>query len=446
MSLEKRSNWSTLLRRWFSGEITSTEEQELDRFAQDDPFLADALDGYRSKPAAEHGAKVDQLKARFTQKERRRLTPLWRIAASIAILIMAGFAIFQINDTPQADLAVIESAKSAEVPPIEQEAQIADDADSNLEMESIPAQPSVEKSVPSLAQRKKQAVQDVQESPSSPSKAKTKVPADSEPEATVLDLVENKKNASNPLPLEEVEEINAELPVIAAKEKEKAIRPARRQALIQTEEEGFALTDKAADQRSPSAPAPLKTPTIIGQINSEKGKPLAGAKINIPGVAVQVVADQSGSFLIPADSLSDKKQAMVVTYQDYLAQIYFYLPKTDSFSLVLPQSSKLSAQEARNRSFLKQESLAPGPKNGYAAYDKYVKKNLKYPKSAKKAGVKGTVILQFMIDDKGRPTNILISKSLGYGCDQEAIRLIRKGPDWIGTGDAIAVYSIDFDF
>ena len=60
----------------------------------------------------------------------------------------------------------------------------------------------------------------------------------------------------------------------------------------------------------------------------------------------------------------------------------------------------------------------------------YIVANLQYPESAKMAEVSGTVRLDFVVETNGSVSNITIDKSVGAGCDNEAIRLL-QGTHWI---------------
>ncbi len=60
----------------------------------------------------------------------------------------------------------------------------------------------------------------------------------------------------------------------------------------------------------------------------------------------------------------------------------------------------------------------------------YILSNLKYPESAKMSEVSGTVRLNFVVETNGNVSNITIDKSVGAGCDNEAIRLL-QGTHWI---------------
>ena len=60
----------------------------------------------------------------------------------------------------------------------------------------------------------------------------------------------------------------------------------------------------------------------------------------------------------------------------------------------------------------------------------YILSNLEYPESAKMAEVNGTVRLNFVVETNGNVSNITIDKSVGAGCDNEAIRLLQE-THWI---------------
>ncbi|PAW94241.1 hypothetical protein CKK33_12380 [Mucilaginibacter sp. MD40] len=63
----------------------------------------------------------------------------------------------------------------------------------------------------------------------------------------------------------------------------------------------------------------------------------------------------------------------------------------------------------------------------------YLKKNLKYPKSAKENNIQGTVRVTFVVERDGRLSDIKVKKSLSEDTDAEAIRLMSdpKAPKWI---------------
>ena len=61
---------------------------------------------------------------------------------------------------------------------------------------------------------------------------------------------------------------------------------------------------------------------------------------------------------------------------------------------------------------------------GSQALKKFIAENLRYPDAALAAGIEGSVIVGYDISDDGFVSNPHVLKELGYGCDEEAIRLI----------------------
>ena len=76
------------------------------------------------------------------------------------------------------------------------------------------------------------------------------------------------------------------------------------------------------------------------------------------------------------------------------------------------------------------KNLNAQPSIGFDAYKLYLKENIRIPDEAIKNEIRGKVVLQFELDSLGNMSHFIIEKSLGYGCDIEAIRLIKEGPAW----------------
>lgn len=62
---------------------------------------------------------------------------------------------------------------------------------------------------------------------------------------------------------------------------------------------------------------------------------------------------------------------------------------------------------------------------------KFFSENIVYPEIAKRAGVEGKVILTFVVDKNGNIIDIKVAKSIGAGCDEEAMRVLKTMPHWI---------------
>jgi len=55
-----------------------------------------------------------------------------------------------------------------------------------------------------------------------------------------------------------------------------------------------------------------------------------------------------------------------------------------------------------------------------------IQKKIRYPLQAKSLGVQGVVYVQSIIDEKGKIVEPKVVKKLGAGCDEEAIRVLKK--------------------
>ena len=55
-----------------------------------------------------------------------------------------------------------------------------------------------------------------------------------------------------------------------------------------------------------------------------------------------------------------------------------------------------------------------------------LQKKIRYPLQAKTLGVQGVVYVQAIINEKGKVESHKLAKKLGAGCDEEAIRVLKK--------------------
>lgn len=83
--------------------------------------------------------------------------------------------------------------------------------------------------------------------------------------------------------------------------------------------------------------------------------------------------------------------------------------------------------------------IMPEFPGGWDALAKYVKDNLRYPKSHTDGG---RVIVQFVVDHDGTVTDATVMRSVSPELDAEALRVVRSMPRWkpgMQDGKAVAV-------
>jgi periplasmic protein TonB len=75
--------------------------------------------------------------------------------------------------------------------------------------------------------------------------------------------------------------------------------------------------------------------------------------------------------------------------------------------------------------------VMPSFPGGEKALIKFMEDNLQYPQEALDEGVEGNLKFQFAVDEAGKVyTPILIGEKMGYGFEEEAMRVIKKMPKW----------------
>ena len=87
---------------------------------------------------------------------------------------------------------------------------------------------------------------------------------------------------------------------------------------------------------------------------------------------------------------------------------------------------------------------------GVKALMQYVADHIKYPEEAKKAGVYGRVFVGFVVEPDGSLSGFKVLRGIGYGCDEEAVRVVKSLPKWkpgMHRGEAVRVsYQIPIVF
>lgn len=112
-----------------------------------------------------------------------------------------------------------------------------------------------------------------------------------------------------------------------------------------------------------------------------------------------------------------------------------------------PQRSTVMPNEATpktvgNETFQMVEQMPEFP-GGTAAMMDFLGKNLKYPNEARDKNISGKVIVKFVVNKEGNIQDATIVRGIGAGCDEEALRVVRKMPRWkpgYQNGKAVNVF------
>jgi len=112
-------------------------------------------------------------------------------------------------------------------------------------------------------------------------------------------------------------------------------------------------------------------------------------------------------------------------------------------------ANKEIGDEKQEKVYVYIEQIPEFP-GGETALYKYIANNIVYPKEAQINNIQGTVYASFVVEKDGSISNIEILRGIGYGCDEEVIRVLSEMPDWtpgIQKGKAVrARYNIPVKF
>lgn len=104
-----------------------------------------------------------------------------------------------------------------------------------------------------------------------------------------------------------------------------------------------------------------------------------------------------------------------------------YLKNIEKKNNIEIPEQKYPLQKSNTIYDFKDLNHSPQPyfKNKNITFGEYLRSELIYPDQAKEFEISGTVKVNFIIETDGMTSNITIEKSVGGGCDNEAIRLIK---------------------
>ena len=94
---------------------------------------------------------------------------------------------------------------------------------------------------------------------------------------------------------------------------------------------------------------------------------------------------------------------------------------------VAPEIEEEDIQEAEIFTIVEEMPDFPG---GTQKLADYLAKNIKYPQMARESGIQGRVFISFVVEPDGSVSNVNVMRSLGGGCDEEAVRVVKSMPKW----------------
>jgi TonB family protein len=441
------ADWKNDIEKYRRGELTPQESHDLEKKALQDPFLADAIEGAESISANDFSDDIAELKSSiaFQSEERsvvsyermaaapsssmrvaveKELTPIspkkvnkwiWplRVAASVLIICFVFLVANRlIPKQGKGNLAIKkEKAKPADIDTL---SMVQNKVNSNLtkSTEEKPQQLSTAKPTIAVKHKPENAV----------------VKKDDNKGVILSDAVDNTKatEVTADVELKKVESIAAaEQPTPVVK-----MEAPREAAEAELKKKSLGNTSARL---------------IKGQvISDEDGTPIPGVNVIVNGTKIGAVTDMDGNYQLPE---VDADQKLTFSFIGYVSQEVPVANQKDinvKLGLDVSQLSEIVVVGYGSQKDTDEEpvTVSASPAGGLKAFNKYLDDSMRYPIEALELNIKGKVVVQFTVGTDGSLNDFIVKKSIGHGCDEEVIRLVKEGPAWSPTTeDNVAVES-----
>lgn len=362
------------IERYLRGEMTAQEMHALEKDALGDPFLSDALEGAQNSNADHFLFDLRELQssvANRSGKRRPKMISMWNWSIGIAagLLLVAVSGIYLIGNLSDKQKALAENVGNVDPSAFENTGRY-----DTIEIVMPRVRPAIA-SVPDPARIARVRTGSI----------------------TSRQEIEVEANLTDP-------------------------------TTIQIERE----TEESVSRTTSSAGVLSFNPRVIkGTVtSSEDGSVLPGVNVVVKGTNIGTITDAEGKYELALNQPDQKLEFHFIGVKSIEAETrnktnvnVSLTPDYESLSEVVVTGKGIQQEE--NKTF----NLAE-PEGGKDAYTKYLQQKLVYPEQALKNEVEGRVTIQFTVDNNGNLSNFKVINSLGFGCDDEAIRLIREGPAW----------------
>jgi hypothetical protein len=479
MAEEKRHTDFTAadIEKYWKGQLPAAAMHAMEKAALDDPFLADAMDGYRVATTATSFEKQtetlqEHLQQRINSAKVVPLTkksiPNWFKIAALFVITLGAFAAYRILNNNIAEnneaknTVVVPSAKPKEnkIAPAKNNSfasEVPTNNQSSISADST-TYARIDKAIPTNKKRNfvepgftdsATAVNDV-----------AKLSNNNEPEVGNLPIPQYKKTDNNSVSRDTLMETNTAPPPAPVATAEKNDKTSI-QKILNGRAAGVDITKGELNKTQR---------TVTGQVVDENNEPLKGALVRFPELNKTTLTNKKGQFTIAATdslitasishngfytqnrSLLNSSDEMIVTGMKARNQ------QTERLNNTALQQNRIQLREQSNAvntveqddnyKKLKDEEenedkttneLKQQPKNydvtvlnaapliGWNDYNTYLEKKRVLIKEVK--NIHGSVIVALTVTKNGL-RNIYIQKSLNDYLDAEALRLVKEGPAW----------------
>jgi TonB family protein len=426
------------IERYKKGELSPSEMHKLERKALSDPFLADALKGIDSLSSTDVTFDLNELKSRLADRTSKKDVSIWtwpaRIAAAFAFIAISSYLIFNLASDSRQTIALNETS----LPPLgdtlsrtQGKQPSAYGYGNNDSAQIVSADPEPAKEIETDTKK-------IQPTP--PTQGAT--PRDQEllaQQTVPAEVPVSETVDAQPSTLINENEAAAEVVSSTGVDKSRTV------------DEGFVRAEsqiparaKRANELAPSvrdsdastAGQPTKRVIRGRVVDAEDGQGLPGVNIILGGTEMGTFTDANGNYEVTLDSVEQQLAFSFIGYKNKEIA-----PGPDNVVNVAMETDYSQLSEvvvvgygtAKDTTDWYPNIEMAYPQGGRRAYKQYLVSQMRYPEEALNNEVEGRVTIQFTVETSGALSDFKVLKGIGYGCEEEVIRLIKSGPKWTAT-------------
>ena len=422
------------IEKYWNDKLSPAEMHEMEKAAMDDPFLADALEGYQYSANADEELRMLRRKFDDQVNTTAPVIPIphkkyaWlKIAASIIVLAGAGLLVRQLalknkNANP---IAKTEKAKENKPTGITKTNEVL--------LNNTPDTTKTDLVANELATAKTEK-KEVAVSDQNGSFAFTTI------DSVTADRNENYYKKSN-VALQRKDSL-----VIKEAKKMEALYEANAASVakpIADSTQASFRKDASVAKNRASSEGYMRVGTLNNSFNyrvvDPQNKPVPFANVMNTRDNIGTYTDIRGYFnLVSTDSVLDVQ----VRSLGFNSENYRLIPSKQPNTLILKEDATArmqmdNEQVGRVMSNVSRKDSAEieEPEVGWGNYNTYIENNIKIPENVRAKNALNEVELSFDVDKSGQPINIKVIKSSQCKeCDEEAKRLLKEGPKWKRKG------------
>ena len=412
------------IQRYLSGSMSTTEMHDMERAALQDPFLADAIEGYRNADANTALKHINEIEITINgkhvdakiisiNKNKKQWGRIALMVASAAAAIIAGVYLFNTNNSNKTNVAQVKKNVKSISSTQKNEVQKNDTA---FVITNTTDAAKKDNSIATIGKKNKEITADG---------------------AATVNLTTTALNDLNIAAVQDTEELTKSDHIESSTQITKIISTAKPNNLSDN------LLGKVAGANVSNEKKDIylnnNLIALTGRVFDNIGKAVPNAMINISGTNTTAITDANGTFKI---SISDTVSKATISAIGYDAK-EIALASTDKNIIFLQQNNTMLndvvvtalgiKKETTKITILADKKMAT-PVGGWNVYEGYVQGKLSLIQDSieNDFNTYGDIVeLEFTIDEDGNPYDFTVVSDNDEVLDKKIIDAVAEGPRWI---------------